>query len=186
MVPIKSLTCSDVGPSSALYIRPFAQVTFFSWSEGTVFSECKPRFVPWCFINWLPQKAQCQIITLLFGLRGFVGALYIHFFPFSYLSDLMLLLSPLSVSPVSLVHSMCVFNLSVHSFIPPLTNFKRIQSTLFYFLPLPSLLLLLTDFLSRHLIGLVKRTGFLVRLRRKWSPSVNTLSNAIWLTAWEW
>lgn len=58
----RSLTCSDVGPSSAVSTKPVGQVTALSWSQETMCSlhgslDLQPGASPISFLRgWIPNQ----------------------------------------------------------------------------------------------------------------------------------
>ena len=159
----KSLSLALMLGHPLFYQALLPEWLFSSGASDCVFLAHKPGFAP-LVLCWL-TSSKCWILNHHSYNLGSVA-----FWALYTLSNSSLCLTSLifcyffsfvcSLSPVSLVHSMCLFNF-VHwlvcSFIPPLINSKRIWGTGFHFLPLPFLLLSLTNFLSRNPIDLAEK-----------------------------
>lgn len=103
--------------------------------------------------------------------------------PFSYLSDFLLPLSPLSVS---LVLSCILYVFLIYQFVPSfLNNLWENPGTLFHCVSLPPLLWSLTDFLSRNPNDMAEEDRTPNKAPEKRICFRNTLSTAICFGAWK-
>ena len=113
-----SLICSDVGPASALSIKPCCPRGCLLLEPMDSVSLDLHR---WCSVGRLPQSIGYPVITPIIGLCGLLGTLHTQSC-FFLTSLIFCYCCSFFLSPVSPVHSICSFkfaHLSACSFMPP-------------------------------------------------------------------
>lgn len=151
------------------------EAVFFCSKRTVCFLNVRLDLHPWGPVDGFPQSAKYPVIAPIIWALGPMGHFKHWFLLFSYLSDFLLLTSPFLSSPASPGHSTCLFHLvplSASSFMPPLTNSRRIQDTLVHLQLSPSLPLSWTGFLSGNPSDFAEKESVLSKATKKTIPFI--------------